>query len=178
MSPSGDSGNALNVADEMRSQSFSTGSRRPPRLSIVFQDRGLPLYFVTFCTADRKYLLANSKVHEAFLRYGERGIREHGVAVGRYVIMPDHIHLFVRGGPEFVLQVWVRGLRRSLSDALRETGPAGSVWQEGFFDHVMRSSESYAEKWAYVRENPARKGLVEKADEWPYAGEIVAIERT
>ena len=29
------------------------------------------------------------------------------VAVGRYVIMPDHVHLFVRGSEVFELGPWV-----------------------------------------------------------------------
>jgi hypothetical protein len=36
----------------------------------------------------------------------------------------------------------------------------------------MRSSESYAERWEYVRCNPVRAGLVSKPDDWPYQGEI------
>jgi hypothetical protein len=37
---------------------------------------------------------------------------------------------------------------------------------------MLRSSETYSEKWNYVVENPARAGLVTRADDWPYAGEI------
>jgi hypothetical protein len=51
------------------------------------------------------------------------------------------------------------------------------VWQEGCFDHVLRSDESYGKKWQYVHENPVRAGLVASADEWPYQGEIVYIDR-
>ncbi|HEY2681003.1 MAG TPA: hypothetical protein VGI59_06740 [Candidatus Udaeobacter sp.] len=50
------------------------------------------------------------------------------------------------------------------------------IWQRGIFDHVLRSDESYAEKWNYVRANPVRAGLVNDPD-WPYAGEIVVIDR-
>lgn len=49
-------------------------------------------------------------------------------------------------------------------------------WQQGFFDHLIRSSESYAQKWEYVRENPVRAGFVTAADTWPYQGEFVRIE--
>ena len=49
------------------------------------------------------------------------------------------------------------------------------VWQEEFFDHVLRSSESYAEKWTYVRENPVRADLVKKSNEWPWQGEIESL---
>jgi hypothetical protein len=49
--------------------------------------------------------------------------------------------------------------------------------RRGFFDHLLRSDESYAEKWNYVRENPVRAGLAQSGEDWPYAGEIVVIDR-
>jgi len=48
-------------------------------------------------------------------------------------------------------------------------------WQEGFFDHVLRSSESYSQKWDYVRQNPVRAKLIEKSEDWPWQGECVPI---
>ena len=51
------------------------------------------------------------------------------------------------------------------------------LWQPGFFDHVLRNDESYAQKWEYVRHNPVRAGLADSADEWPYQGTIVTIDR-
>jgi hypothetical protein len=30
------------------------------------------------------------------------------------------------------------------------------IWQREFFDHLLRSEESYDQKWNYVRENPVR----------------------
>jgi len=84
--------------------------------------------------------------------------------------MPEHIHLFVRGAGDFQLGVWVRGLKRAIASVV-------GFWQPGFFDHVLRIDESYGEKWNYVRDNPARAGLVRDADEWPFQGEIVYIDR-
>lgn len=46
------------------------------------------------------------------------------------------------------------------------------IWQVDTFDHILRSAESYAEKWNYVRENPVRAALVAKSDDWPWQGEI------
>lgn len=48
----------------------------------------------------------------------------------------------------------------------------GIRWQKGFFDHVLRTAESYSAKWAYVRQNPVRAGLVAEADDWPFLGQI------
>jgi putative transposase len=57
----------------------------------------------------------------------------------------------------------------------RSAPAATTLWQREFFDHILRSNESYAEKWNYVRENPVRAGLVQSADDWPYAGEIETL---
>ena len=46
------------------------------------------------------------------------------------------------------------------------------IWQRGFFDHLLRSEESYAQKWDYVRGNPVRAQLVEKVEDWPVRGRI------
>jgi REP element-mobilizing transposase RayT len=87
--------------------------------------------------------------------------------------MPDHVHLFVRGGPDFTLSSSVGGPKRAMSVALKSP----RLWQPGFFDHILRSDESYADKWNYIRDNPVRVGLVQTADDWPYRGEIVTIDR-
>ena len=77
-------------------------------------------------------------------RSHRRQIREHNIAVGRYVMMPDHVHLFVRGPDDFQLGPWVGMLKQALAKhiALAGTSP---IWQRGFFDHLLRNDESYAQ---------------------------------
>ncbi len=148
--------------------------RRPPRITLFSKVR--PFYFVTFVTAKRRPLLANAAVQTALEHYGRIGYERHEVAVGSYVIMPDHIHLFVALPETGVhLTLWERGLKRALGDALSAQGETAPFWQEGFFDHVMRSSDSYSEKWHYVNANPVRRGLVAEPEAWPWRGEIVPI---
>lgn len=168
-------------------------SGRPPRLSRVFDQT--PLYFVTFNTWNRQPLLANDVVHDAFSSYAEKN-RCRGFALGRYVLMPDHIHFFVRVGIECRLDQYIRLMKQGLTKVIKgEECSGGSanragekqeavhrtattsekIWQPGFFDHVMRSSESYSEKWNYVRMNPVRAGLVSNSNDWKYQGEQVKI---
>jgi putative transposase len=134
-----------------------------------------PFYFVTFNTRNRIPILAQSTVHESFIDFSRRG-QEKGVAVGRYVIMPDHIHMFVVT-PEAgtTLGRWVGALKMALGRALIGMGHSKPHWQDGFFDHVMRNADSYSEKWDYVRMNPIRKGLCEKPEDWPFQGEIAVL---
>jgi len=87
-----------------------------------------------------------------------------------------HLHFFVRGDQNFVLGNWVKGLKRAILKAFPNEKDH-SLWQPGFFDHLLRNDESYAQKWEYVRENPVRAGLVHCSEDWPYQGEIVYIDR-
>jgi putative transposase len=51
----------------------------------------------------------------------------------------------------------------------RENEP---IWERSFWDHQLRNGDSYDVKWLYVRNNPVRHGLVEKADDWPFQGKV------
>ncbi len=147
---------------------------RPPRIDRLHQGVQ-PFYFVTFNTCARARILANPEVHAAFRQFCSRA-QEHGAAVGRYVIMPDHVHVFAmmpRAGLR--LEAWIKSLKCVLGKTLDGQGAAKPHWQEGFFDHLLRSGESYGEKWDYVRQNPVRAGLVLHADDWPFQGEIESI---
>ena len=150
---------------------MSTHPNKSHRLSQIFQSYDAPIYFVTFCTADRKDILANAAVHAAFRQYAEKA-EPRGVAVGRYVIMPDHIHCFIRMAPQHTLGTTVRMIKRALSCAIKESMPH---WQPGFFDHLLRHRESYSGKWDYVYQNPVRAGLVERPGNWAFQGEMVCI---
>jgi putative transposase len=146
--------------------------RRPQRLDIIFSRN--PVYFVTFCTRNLQAIPDLQQAQAALEAYAHRGIDDFGSALGRYVIMPNHIHLFVCGDVEFELSKWVAGLKRAISKALRLRG---EFWQPTFFDHILRTEESYSEKWQYVCANPVRAGLVKEAEDWPYQGEPVLIDR-
>jgi REP element-mobilizing transposase RayT len=135
-----------------------------------------PLYFVTFCTDSRKELLACEPVHEAFRGFCIAAM-DRQVFVGRYILMPDHVHLFVRvPPPSQSLSKWIKSLKNTLSAVLRHLGSRAPHWQKGFFDHVLRSRESDSQKWRYIVENSMRKQLAAALDDWPYQGEICVLE--
>jgi hypothetical protein len=85
------------------------------------------------------------------------------------------LHFFVAISTHVALGSWVGTLTRVIGKAVQRNDSRDPIWQRGFFDHILRSAESYSQKWNYVRENPVRARLVENADAWPYAGEIALI---
>jgi len=66
------------------------------------------------CTLHRQKIDNLKRAKNALEQYGANAVERFNVAIGRYVIMPDHIHLFVRGGPDFILSEWVKGLKRAV----------------------------------------------------------------
>ena len=148
-------------------------AERLKRLDFVYQH--FPLYFGTACTANRQRLLGTKPIHSAFKQFAASG-PNYGAWVGAYVLMPDHLHLFIAiDDQKLSLSRWVKSLKATLSSVLRTEGNSPPYWQKGFFDHVLRSNESYSEKWYYVRENPVRGELVKHWQEWPYGGEIFEL---
>ena len=144
------------------------------RLSLITVPNAI--YYVTTCCQCRRSVLDNTDAVAVLREEWESARERHGWLVGRYVVMPDHVHFFCmaqpsgakRGLAQFVGQ-WKQWTSKRLS---REMSLQEPVWQPGFFDHVLRSRESYAEKWAYVRDNPVRAKLVEEWSDWPWQGGV------
>jgi REP element-mobilizing transposase RayT len=149
-----------------------TARKHLRRLERVWID--WPIYFITTCSFERRPILASAKIANILEEEWRSAHNRHGWAVGRYVIMPDHVHFFCSAELESkTLQTFMQRWKEwSSKRAKRELGFREDLWQEEFFDHVLRSSESYREKWDYVRQNPVRAGLVANADDWPWQGEI------
>jgi putative transposase len=134
----------------------------------VWIDRERPMIlFLTVCTKDRRPWLATEEIHGVL-----RKIWAEATAwmVGRYVLMPDHLHLFTAPGhQELSLETWVR-YWKSRSTRVRRN--RNEKWQVDHWDTRLRSSDSYDEKWIYVPDNPVRAGLVSSPEDWPYQGEL------
>lgn len=124
------------------------------------------IVFLPVCVRNRQPLLANPVRHETIRQCWQKA---DAWLVGRYVIMPDHLHSFCAPAtyPTESLLSWVSYWKRRVAYAA-----GGSFWQRNFWDTQLRQSDSYAAKWEYERNNPVRAGLSRSPDDWPYQGEL------
>src|SRR5262245_48637070 len=98
----------------------------PQRLRWLFTDS--PIYFVTMCTLERRSILARASMHEAFIGFAKAS-PDRGVWVGRYVLMPDHLHVFVGFGPVSTsLAHWVKSLKNTMSKVFKTQGFPAPHW--------------------------------------------------
>jgi len=118
----------------------------------------------------RRPLLANDAAARAILNAWQKA---NYWIVGRYVLMPDHLHLFCSPAtfPPFSVKGWVE-YWRSQSTKYWPRPHEKPIWQKDFFDRQLRSGESYRQKWDYIWENPEVAALVKDPADWPYQGEL------
>ncbi len=148
--------------------------KRPPHHPAVELFNRSVIIFLTICTSGRRSWLGCDAAHAAFKKASSAATHWQ---VGRYILMPNHIHLFCSPGtapPEPVAR-WVSYWKRQFTLEICKTIP-GFKWQRDFWDTQLRSGDSYSEKWAYVQNNPVRAGLLENSESWPYQGELNSLQ--
>ena len=133
-------------------------------------------YFITICTENRQKILSQivgGDVLDApkneLLPYGiiaDKYINQinnfySNIDVDKYVIMPNHIHiiLFVhdfgasRTSPptkqHTTVSRFVSTFKRFCNKEYGE-----NIWQESFFDHIIRNHEDYEKHIKYIYDNP------------------------
>jgi REP element-mobilizing transposase RayT len=143
-------------------------------------------YFVTVCTRERRLLfgaIAENRMCLSPLGHEVQacllGIPTHhpGVAVDRFVVMPNHIHTIVvlgcRGDID-VAPTRPRGLPEIVGTfkaaVSRRTGRVG-IWQRGYYDRVIRCERELEAIREYIANNPLRWALdCENPDRSPLRG--------
>ena len=131
--------------------------------------------FVTFCKLNRDPFPAAARDLILAHCLHDNGKR---IDLEAAVVMPDHVHLLLTPLPDEqgmshplpLIMKLIKGISAHSINKL--AGVSGPVWQEESFDHVVRSEKSFHEKLEYLRQNPVRKGLVERPEDyrWLWVG--------
>jgi putative transposase len=122
----------------------SEGRQHPAHPPILHRHSQAPIVLLTVCTKDRKPLRASADSADAILR---AWIAARSWLVGRYIMMPDHIHLFCRPAtfPAESLEQWVRYWKNTASRNWPRTNEH-PIWQRDFWDTQLRRMENYGAK--------------------------------
>jgi putative transposase len=146
-------------------------SNKRPAHGVKFVEGQPTVIFDTICTKNRSPWLATPEVHSLLI---ETWSKANLWLVGRYVIMPDHIHLFAWETEDSIpYENWVKYWKSQFTKMHKQ--PAHQ-WQADHWDTRMRTFETYESKWYYVRQNPVRAELVSETDQWPFQGELHRLE--
>ena len=142
--------------------------RRPrPRLHPQVY-RGLGRWFLTLSCAERRPEFVEAgvvaDVTRHFLATGEAT----GCAILVYCFMPDHVHVVAEGCSD------TADAARFVSAAKQRSGYEFSrrfgrrLWQESWYDRVLRRDDDLRDVVRYVIGNPIRAGLVEEPSQYQF----------
>ena len=98
---------------------LSSAQRKRPTPGVFISSSQPTIVFLTVCTKDRRQWLSTARVHELLRSVW---IDARGWLVGRYVLMPDHLHLFCAPGePVVALDAWVQYWKSQYSETQQES---------------------------------------------------------
>jgi REP element-mobilizing transposase RayT len=83
------------------------------------------------------------------------------------VVMPEHVHLIFRITRDGKLHRVLQRIKGHTARQINHIQPtSGSVWFDESFDHIIRHEAELDEQIEYVRSNPVRSGLSDKAENY------------
>ena len=150
--------------------------RRPSRVR-GFDYLGMHRYSLRYCTFQRRRLFVSAAIVESALAQIQLTAREDQFAVIAYCFMPDHVHLALQGEAEHSdLRRFVKVSKQRIAHALRSAYGLRDVWQEGYYERVLRSDEATLVVVRYILDNPVRAGMVERFDRYAFSGSMYPAE--
>ena len=175
----------------MPTRSPSTATERPVRRRhrLPLESYADPhrIFMFTLCARQHgapftRDVLA-SDVVEALLWRKER----HAWIMYCYCLMPDHLHFVVqpsqtkprihnagaRGWLAAGLLDQISAFKRyTTSQVWHKHGGTGPLWQRSSYDHALRADEGIDGAVHYVLNNPVRRGIVARWEDYPYSAVV------
>ena len=123
------------------------------------------VYFVTWRLAPSQAELSAEErgVIMAALRYFD-GSRYELYAC---VVMPDHVHVLVKPLEKHILQDIVHSWKSFTAHQFRrDFGRKVGIWQEEYFDRIVRDEREFLDKAQYIINNPLKRWV--EMEEYPW----------
>lgn len=138
-----------------------------PRGLVRYHHAGT-FHFLTFSCYQRQPLLRDRAGYGLFEQQLERVRQSYQFVVAGYVLMPEHVHLLVSEPQQGSLATAIQVLKQETSKRLKRSEQA-QFWQRRYYDFNVWSEGTKEEKLHYMHQNPVKRGLVARAEEWPWS---------
>jgi putative transposase len=139
----------------------------------TFDYLGFYRYFLTFCTFERQAHFTTQEHVNLVLLHIQRAASEQRFALIAYCFMPDHLHLLIGALADN------SDARRFIKAAKQYSGFyfkqkfEHQLWQRYGFERTLRDDDATLTVARYIVENPLRARLVEKVEDYRFAGSSV-----
>jgi len=126
------------------------------------------VFFLTLCSRGKQRVFIQETFNRQVIECIKKERERVGHAVYVYCLMPDHLHL-LSSPLESGISVtqFIGGLSSKITQLSWKHGFYGKLLQRSFYDHLVREEEDLGQIAEYILNNPVRKGLAEKRENYP-----------
>jgi len=137
---------------------------------------GYQRHFLTLCSFRRQNVFSDPGYCRDLLALLHTECLSRNFSVPAYCLMPDHLHFLAEGlDPASDLLHLLKSfkIKSSRKYAART---AFTLWQRGFYEHVLRPGEHVESVAWYIWLNPVRKRMVSMAGDYPFSGSFTGMK--
>jgi putative transposase len=145
------------------------GWHAAPRLH-SFSYKGYRAYFVTCCTFRRRACFVDAQYVEPITEQLLQSAATCQFDVSAYCFMPEHMHVLVDGTTDSSDFCRLMNDFKQRTAYARKQASGNRLWQQGYYDRVLRPEDDRLRVIAYLLENPLRRGLVHDLRDYPFWG--------
>jgi REP-associated tyrosine transposase len=137
-----------------------------PRLERILIENGV--YHTISATRGRQPILANTRAAESVVDAINASRGQGKVLLIAYAVLPDHLHLLCVPLGESTISHVMKAIKGTSGKAINKFGlHAGPVWQQSFYDRVIRDEKLLNVAVEYIHRNPYRCGPRDKSGRVP-----------
>jgi len=126
-------------------------------------------YHIIICTHQRRQVLADKKVASIIFETFDWLEAENRLEWICIMVMPDHIHMIIELRASQTLAKILHSLKRFTAREInKHISRQGRFWQPEYWDWGVRGEAALRNMIRSCYEDPVRKGLVERARDYPY----------
>ena len=131
------------------------------------------IIFITCVTRDRSPFLESNEDVNLFFYTLARVNDIYQFEILAHVVLPDHFHWLLKvADPHRNFSKIIHSIKRNFTlnyKKLHEIESPLSIWQERFWDHIIRDELDLERHFDYVHWNPVNHGYSQKPEDWPYS---------
>ncbi len=126
-------------------------------------------YFITTCCHNKQKIFLDKENAQIFLNALDWLVEKGYIDLHFCIVMPDHVHLVFQLTGDKTLAEVLKTLKQFTGRRIRQRiGIKNSIWQDQYYDHLIRKDESLYKIIEYCWYNPVRAGIVDNPKEYPY----------
>jgi putative transposase len=122
------------------------------------------------CTFERYEYFVDRDIVNAVHAELLRSAAARACEITAYCYMPDHLHLLTTGTSHSTNALHLTTAFRQRSGFWFKSQYDQRLWQDGYFDRILRDEDATADVVSFIVANPVRAGLCARCADYPFSG--------